>query len=283
MWKLWRTEIKGGIHVCGCGHSGTSILTRLIGAHSEIYALPGETGIAKKERYSIYRSNVELFEQEAIRHNASCWVEKTPKHVRNLRFILDCAPDAKIILIIRNPKDTVASLKRRYGSLSKSIRRWKLDNKRVMHWSTHPQCIMIQYENLITRTESTLAQVMEFLGKTFEPEQLNFHSHQVTWYKAAQNPPLDGDGSNFDGQENPAKTDLNFNGALAMPEVLDESKYGSEMHHNTYRNYQINQPLFNNIGSHRKYLNDAEIDRISQACRSLALALCYDDIDASSS
>ena len=283
MWKLWRPEIRGGIHVCGCGHSGTSILTRLIGAHSEIYALPGETGIAKKERYSIYRSNVELFEQEAVHHNASCWVEKTPKHVRNLRFILDCAPDTKIILIIRNPKDTIASLNRRYGSLSKSIRRWKFDNKRVMYWSTHPQCIAIQYENLITRTESTLAQVMQFLGKTFESEQLHFHSQQVTWYKSTQNSPLDGDGTRLEDQGSLVNTDLQLNGVLAMPEAIDESQYGSEVHHNTYRNYQINQPLFNNIGNHRKYLTDAEIDRISQACRSLALAMCYDDIDAFSS
>ena len=283
MWKLWRTEIKGGIHVCGCGHSGTSILTRLIGAHSEIYALPGETGIAKKERYSIYRSNVELFEQEAIRHNASCWVEKTPKHVRNLRFILDCAPDAKIILIIRNPKDTVASLKRRYGSLSKSIRRWKFDNKRVMHWSTHPQCITIQYENLITNTEPTLAKVMQFLDKDFEPEQLNFHSQQVTWYKATQNSPLDGDGAKLEGQGSPVNTDLQLNKVLAMPAAITESQYGSEVHHNTYRNYQINQPLFNNIGNHRKYLTGAEIDRISQTCGALDHTMCCDDMDAFSS
>ena len=283
MWKLWRSKIKGGIHVCGCGHSGTSILTRLIGAHSEIYALPGETGIAKKERYSIYRSNIELFEQEAVRHNASCWVEKTPKHVRNLRFILDCAPDTKIILITRNPKDTVASLNRRYGSLSKSIRRWKFDNKRVMHWSTHPQCITVQYESLIINTEATLVKVMKFLGKTFEAEQLDFHSQQVTWYKTRQNSPLDGDGARFESQENPVNTDLQFNGALAMPEALDESQYGSGVDHNTYRNYQINQPLFNNIGNHRKYLTDAEIRRISQTCGALAHTMCYEDMDVFSS
>ena len=275
MWKLWRPEIKGGIHICGCGHSGTSILIRLIGAHSQIYALPGETGIAKKEKYSTYRTNVKHFEQEAFRHNASYWVEKTPKHVRNLRFILNCAPTTKIILIVRNPKDTIASLKRRYGSLSKSIRRWKSDNTKVLYWSSHPQCIAIQYEKLITDTGPTMTQVMEFLGKTFEPEQLNFHSRQVIWYQASENPPLDKTGASFGEQGSLTRTDIQTKSKPPTPEAIDESQYGSGLHHNTYRNHQINQPLFNNIGNHHKYLTDTEMLRISQACGALALALGY--------
>ena len=124
---------------------------------------------------------------------------------------------------------------------------------------------------------------MKFLGKTFEAEQLDFHSQQVTWYKTRQNSPLDGDGARFESQENPVNTDLQFNGALAMPEALDESQYGSGVDHNTYRNYQINQPLFNNIGNHRKYLTDAEIRRISQTCGALAHTMCYEDMDVFSS
>lgn len=277
MWKLWRPEVQGGIHVCGCGHSGTSILTRLIGAHSQIYALPGETGIAKKERYSIYRSNVEHFEQEMQCKNASNWVEKTPKHVRNLRFILNCAPATKVVLIVRNPKDTVASLKRRYGSLEKSIRRWKFDNSKVLYWSKQPQCIAIKYEDLIINTQQTMTQTMEFLGQSFELEQLNFHAQQVNWYQAKQGSASGNDAATFGNQTSAATTDFQSNGGLEKPQTLDESQYGIDISHNAYRNQQINQPLFNNIGSYRKYLTNADVARISLTCGPLALALGYED------
>ena len=145
----------------------------------------------------------------------------------------------KIILIVRNPKDTIASLKRRYGSLSKSIRRWKSDNTKVLYWSSHPQCIAIQYEKLITDTGPTMTQVMEFLGKTFEPEQLNFHSRQVIWYQASENPPLDTAGASFGEQGSLTRTDIQTKSKPPTPEAIDESQYGSGLHHNTYRNLMI--------------------------------------------
>jgi len=76
MCRFLRPKVQGGIHVCGCGHSGTSILTRLIGAHSGIYAIPGETGIARRERYTRYAAGVKSFEQKVIESGASIWVEK---------------------------------------------------------------------------------------------------------------------------------------------------------------------------------------------------------------
>lgn len=257
MWRLWRQQINGGVHVCGCGHSGTSILTRIIAAHSKIHALPGETGIAKKESYAKYRIGVSRFEQEATLNDSPLWVEKTPKHIRNLRFILDCAPTTKVILISRNPRDTVGSLKRRYHNLSRSIRRWKSDNRRVLHWANHPQCISLLYENLVVDPEKTLGRVMNFLGLSFEHMQLNFHQEQVDWY--ASNQALTGQSAERQAGRN----------------RLDESAYGEKIDHNSYRNIQINQPLFNNVGSYRKYLTDDEALRVLRSCGRIANALGY--------
>lgn len=122
----------------GCGHSGTSILTRLVGAHSRIHAIAGETGVANKERYGRYRLALEQFWSDTEAAGADLWVEKTPKHVRHLGFILGAAPSSRILLICRHPLDTVASLKRRYGRLGKGLRRWKQDNARVLRWHTGP-------------------------------------------------------------------------------------------------------------------------------------------------
>ena len=130
MQRLWRPALPGGIHVCGCGHSGTSILTRLIGAHPRIHAIPGESGVAKKQSYRRYRQALEGFWADTAAA-ADIWVEKTPKHVRHLAFILNAAPSSRSVLISRDPRDCVASLQRRYGRFSKALRRWRHDNGRV--------------------------------------------------------------------------------------------------------------------------------------------------------
>ena len=266
MWKLWRKQFAGGIHICGCGHSGTSILTRLIAAHSQIHALPGETGVAKKESYTNYRKNVLRFEAEAALGGSCSWAEKTPKHIRNIRFILNCAPSTKIVLISRNPKDTVGSLKRRYGNIGKSIKRWKSDNRRVLHWREHPQCISILYEDLVTHPGPTMTHVMDFLGFSFESKQLSFHQEPVEWYTNSK-PSAE--------QLNPDNSESQITEITSASVSLDESGYGTKILHNSYRNIQINQPLFNNIGSFRKYLSADEASQVWRACAAIAIDLGY--------
>ncbi|MCP9928272.1 sulfotransferase [Cyanobium sp. CH-040] len=241
MRRLWRPPLRGSVHVCGCGHSGTSILTRLVGAHSRIHAIPGESGVAKKERYGRYREALERFWRDSEAAGADLWVEKTPKHVRHLGFILDAAPSSRILLICRNPLDTVASLKRRYGRLGKSLRRWKHDNARVLRWREHPQTLLVRYEDLVRSPQACLEPVMGFLGLSFEAGQLGYHEQPVSWYGSAP-------------AQEPAA------GAIGHPQN---------------RNRQINQPLFDGTGSYSQHLNAQEISQVRRSCRRLAEALGY--------
>lgn len=241
MRRFWRSALPGGIHVCGCGHSGTSILTRLVGAHSRIHAIPGETGVAKKESYRRYARALDRFWRDSQTAGADLWVEKTPKHVRHLGFILDAAPTTRVLLICRNPLDTVASLKRRYGRLGKSLRRWKQDNARALRWSEHPQALLVRYEGLVQNPEESLEAVMAFLGLQFEAAQLTYHQQPVAWYAHAAA-----------GEGGPP--------GLSHPD---------------HRNQQINQPLFDSTGSYASYLSEAEISRVRRSCAPLAERLGY--------
>lgn len=252
MHRLWRPPLAGGIHVCGCGHSGTSILTRLIGAHPRVHAIAGESGVAKKESYRRYRQAVEQFWLESAAAGADIWVEKTPKHVRHLGFILDAAPDSRIVLISREPRDCIASLKRRYGRLSKALRRWCHDNGRLNRWRHHPRATWLRYEDLVQDPQGSLERLMPALGLRFEPEQLHYHQEQVSWYGA------------------PAET-----GAAGDAEPARSDDYGSRIRHVDYRNQQINQPLFNNTGTHTRHLSSTEITRINRRCATLARTLGY--------
>lgn len=252
MRRLWRPPLRGGIHVCGCGHSGTSILTRLIGAHSQVHAIPGETGAAKKESYGRFKAAVDQFWQAAETEAATVWVEKTPKHIRHLAFILSTAPDAKIVMITRDPRDTVASLKKRYGNFRKSLRRWQRDNALVQRWQTHRNTLVVRYEDLVQEPEHYLGnQIMPFLGLSFEPAQLNYHQQHVSWY--ANNP----EPNNLQALDSPGTT---------APALTS---------HEQHRNQQINQPLFKNIGSYGTTLDNREIAITTRSCRSLAAALGY--------
>ena len=241
MRRLWRPPLRGGVHVCGCGHSGTSILTRLVGAHPRIHAIAGETGVGKKERYGRYREAIERFWQECEAAGADLWVEKTPKHVRHLGFILDAAPASRILLICRHPLDTVASLKRRYGRLGKGLRRWKQDNGRVLRWRSHPRVLLVRYEQLVQHPQACLEEVMGFLGVGFDERQLSYHQQPVQWY----------------GDRTP------------------EQGPPAGLSHLEHRNEQINQPLFDNSGSYGRHLDAAQIARVRRSCSRLASALGY--------
>lgn len=250
MQRLWRPALPGGIHVCGCGHSGTSILTRLIGAHPRIHAIPGESGVAKKQSYRRYRQALEGFWADTAAAAADIWVEKTPKHVRHLAFILNAAPSSRIVLISRDPRDCVASLKRRYGRFGKALRRWRHDNGRVLRWRAHPQVSLLRYEDLVQDPQATLEELMPRLGMAFDPSQLQYHQQQVSWYSG------EGDG----------------HGDLAAGAGATDSQPSE---HRQLRNQQINQPLFNASGRFNDLLSPAEIGRIHRHCGRLARRLGY--------
>jgi hypothetical protein len=256
MQRLWRPALPGGIHVCGCGHSGTSILTRLIGAHPRIHAIPGESGVAKKESYRRYRQALEGFWADTSAAGAASWVEKTPKHVRHLAFILNAAPSSRIVLICRDPRDCVASLKRRYGRFGKALRRWRHDNGRVLRWRTHPQVSLLRYEDLVRDPQATLEELMPRLGLAFDPSQLQYHRQEVSWYGGHRG---GGGGS------------LGADGGATQREPTQ----GQPSEHRQLRNQQINQPLFNASGRFADQLTPVEIALVHRRCTRLARRLGY--------
>lgn len=62
----------------GCGHSGTSLLLRLLGAHSKIHPIAGETGIfmLNSDNNIAINKKLKQFDKEAKQNNAHYWAEK---------------------------------------------------------------------------------------------------------------------------------------------------------------------------------------------------------------
>jgi len=196
------------IFVVGCGHSGTSIMLRLLGEHSRILAIPVETNIFMRSNAFFTLKEILRWEKACLKQGKYRLAEKTPKHIHKLKRILRGFPDAKIILMVRDGRDVAISFKQRLGNIDAGIDRWVRDNRAALPFHDHPQVKIVRYEDLVKFPETTIKEALSFLGEEYE-YLLDFHNKKTQWYS----------------------------------KELHKPKKLSGKDHNTYRNWQINQPL----------------------------------------
>lgn len=216
--SLQSNTIRGSF-VVGCGHSGTSILIRILAEHSQIYAIPNETRILFQELGRFFkRPNLDkIFEQLNNFDNLArikgktMWVEKTPKHVRRINLIFKVRKDAKVIGITRDPRDVACSIKNRGLTFEAGILRWIKDNTALLK-NKRENILIIRLEDIIKNPKNNVKKILDFLELPHE-NLLNFYLHPKDWYaqKVITKKPL--------------------------------SSIGNQ-NHNMLRNWQINQPMF---------------------------------------
>jgi hypothetical protein len=208
------------IFIVGCGHSGTTLLLRVLGAHSRICAIPFESSFALKwpapcQAAHDFFTHCDVF---ASRMGKARWVEKTPKHIYFLKEILRYFPDGKILLLLRDGRDVACSFQDRNGSLESGLSRWMKDNQAGRPFWNHPQVRPVRYEDLVTDFEKTVRGVIEFAGERFEDSVCDYHKSPRYFFTHRIEKPPNAFGEN----------------------------------HNSYRNWQINQPLFDGRGKWRR-------------------------------
>jgi hypothetical protein len=238
-----RWERKLPTFVVGCGHSGTSLATRLIGAHSHIIAIPGETKAAWRRDPVAFKERLREFDAFATERHRDRWVEKTPRHVRRIAFIFEHTMRCSIICMLRDPRDVCFSLRKRHGDLRKAIARWKSDNECLLPYLQDDRCLLVRYEDLVADPATTTKIMMSFLGESYEAKQLEFHLNKVYWYAATDDRP-----SSECGQSN----------------------------HDQLRNWQINQPIFDGRERWKEGLSRNELTLIRSRLAPLAATLGYD-------
>lgn len=104
---------------------------------------------------------------------ASRWLEKTPRHVYHIDAILRLFPDARIIHVLRDPRD-VASSPVRFRELEPGLERSVLVLERGHRWNdvvaltdalaSETRMITVRYEDLIGDTERVLEAMMQHAG-----------------------------------------------------------------------------------------------------------------------
>jgi hypothetical protein len=110
------------------------------------------------------------FEMYADAHGKKRWGDKRPMYARYLDAIFAMFPDAQFINVVRDPRASVASM-RKLGWFDKQVAPgldlWDRSLRAVEPWRSRlcpDQYVDVRYEDLVSRPEEALASVAEFLG-----------------------------------------------------------------------------------------------------------------------
>ncbi|TWJ33047.1 sulfotransferase family protein [Geobacter argillaceus] len=136
----------------------------------------------------------EIFTPIIRNKNKDILVLKTPQDIKYLEFLLSLYPISKYIHIFRDGRDSACSLVENksqvfgaiddYGELNhlNAFKRWydwELKIRKLLDEKDKIK-IRIKYEDLVTKPESTLKVVCDFIGVDFEPEILNYSKFNHT-------------------------------------------------------------------------------------------------------
>jgi len=197
------------IFVIGLPRSGTTLLERILGSHSEVYAA-GELvhfgieltkltreqlGTAKADRKQFVTASAEIdYRKLGERYVRSTrpLTGSTPRFIDKLPFnylyaglIHKALPQAKIISLRRHPMDSCYSMYKQlfrdaypFSYSQQDLASYYVAYHRLMeHWlSIMPGVIhMVRYEDLVNDTEREARRVMAHCGLNWEPQCLEFH------------------------------------------------------------------------------------------------------------
>jgi hypothetical protein len=147
-------------------------------------------GINKQTPANLY-SDFLSYSTEKNKKKISC--EQTPRYLFYLEQIFEISPDAKIVNMVRDPRDILLSQKNKWRlrflshkniPLGESLRAWanyhpllvsKLWNvsiKEAERFKHDNRVLMIRFEDLIDAPELTVKKVCDFAGIDYRPEML---------------------------------------------------------------------------------------------------------------
>lgn len=121
--------------------------------------------------------------------NARIWGEKTPGHALWLPQIQTLFPKARILFMVRDPRDVLVSYDDRWDDgerdtnylvSSASLLKYYMDH--LLHRPSFPpeQIRWVRYESLVSEPSPELEKICEFLGVDYEPSMLSFYHRQAS-------------------------------------------------------------------------------------------------------
>jgi Sulfotransferase family len=198
--------MSGPVFILGSQGSGSTLLRLMLDSHERI-AIPQETGFMRLVtahrrvpfwqfgdqwygRLGLTEADLDeqlrsfyggMFERYAAQRGKVRWGDKTPFHVWHASEMARLFPDAMFIAIVRHPLGAIGSLVRRFDrSVSRATRHWLTANARLMHTGAElgDRLVLLRYEDLALEPESTMRELLEWLGEPWSENVLRHHEVQ---------------------------------------------------------------------------------------------------------
>lgn len=122
-----------------------------------------------------------IFRSYAEAQGKSRWGEKTPFHIYHLEKMARLFPKAQFVGIVRHPGAVAVSLRRWNYDWHRAVTAWKSTTARMFKFAgRRPDRIhLLRYEDLVIDPETTLRDLLEFLGERWDPAVLEHGSVQA--------------------------------------------------------------------------------------------------------
>lgn len=171
---------RSSVFICGCGHSGTTLLARILSTHPSVFSLPYETAAFVDSNGPKWKAVARLLAGAALSLKPVL-VEKTPSHIHHTAAISRVLPRSSFIVATRDGRDTVASLGKRYKDHQRAFDRWVNDSRASRLRIAAGSSILWRYEDFIDSPSQSLARLCDFIGIAYSDELLDYHKRPVTW------------------------------------------------------------------------------------------------------
>jgi hypothetical protein len=126
-----------------------------------------------------------IHEQFAQRQGKERWGDQTELIERFAGRIFEAYPHARLIHMIRDPRDyyEASRARRRNGRVGDRTARWLYSVALArQNQQVHPHRYkIVRYETMVSQPEETLRQVCEFLGEAYTPEMLSLRAARRFW------------------------------------------------------------------------------------------------------
>ena len=223
------------IFIAGCGHTGSSILARIIGEHTKIYFEKKETNLFLLYNHFIYQKRLQIIKRKIKKLKKTHFLEKTNRHLWHLDFISKKVPKSKFILTTRKSMDVIGSIYKRTNNIEDSIRRYQDESIYTIRHLEKKNTLLIQYEKFIQNPEKIIKKIFKFIGLKYEGKVFDYHKKKIIW-----------------NNKLPKKT-----------------KGNSETKHDFLRSYQVNQKLYDGRDSWKTNLKSQNLKKVRNFYRKM--------------